>query len=160
MAISVDGWSYLGVWRLLQLGRDTETTPTFIGCHSWTLLIIPSNHCKTMHILRNNIKVTMIFLNDYVKYCNLTFIQTRGHGMLREPFCSSFSLTLWNTHFRVSWRPLVKEHIPNIGLWWHNFQKKEASVFYADCFGPSPKHQLSVSWRSLVKELILIIGQW
>ena len=116
MAISVDGWSYLGVWRLLQLGRDTETTPTFIGCHSWTLLIIPSNHCKTMHILRINIKVTRIFLNDYVKYCNLTFIQTRGHGMLREPFCSSFSLTLRNTHFRVLWRPLVKEHIPNIGL--------------------------------------------
>ena len=26
-------------------------------------------------------------------------------------------VALQKTHFRVSWRPLVKEHIPNIGLW-------------------------------------------
>ena len=34
-----------------------------------------------------------------------------------------------NTHFWVLCTHLVKEHIPNIGLWWHNFHKKGGSVF-------------------------------
>ena len=36
-----------------------------------------------------------------------------------------------NSHFRVKWRPLIKECIPNIGLWWHIFWRKKG---VAECF--------------------------
>ena len=37
-----------------------------------------------------------------------------------------------NTHFRVLWRPLVRERIPNIGLWCNNFPtKREGGAFFS-----------------------------
>ena len=35
--------------------------------------------------------------------------------------CVCVSVTIQNTHFRVSWRLLVEGYIANIGLQWHNF---------------------------------------
>ena len=37
--------------------------------------------------------------------------------------CVCLFVTSQNILFPRSWRPLVKEHIHNIGLWWHNFPK-------------------------------------
>ena len=64
----------------------------------------------------------------------------------------------WNTHFRVSWRPLVEESIPYIGLWWNNFSKKGGSFFFprlfkrtvldqptVDCGGVSTERSLAVA---------------
>ena len=39
-------------------------------------------------------------------------------------------VTLQNTHFRVSWKPLVKKRNPNIGILWQNFQKKRGGLFF------------------------------
>ena len=36
-----------------------------------------------------------------------------------------------NTHCRRSWRPLVKDCVPNIGLGWHNFPKKGGVFFFS-----------------------------
>ena len=43
-------------------------------------------------------------------------------------------VTLQNTHFHVSRRPLVEERCPNMGLRWHNFQKRAIHFFYWDCW--------------------------
>ena len=37
--------------------------------------------------------------------------------------CCMLHFVCPSEHCRVSWRPLAKEHIPNIGLWWQNYQK-------------------------------------
>ena len=42
-------------------------------------------------------------------------------------------MPLRNTYFWVSRRLLVEEHIPNIGLWWNNFQKKRGIRFFSIC---------------------------
>ena len=38
-------------------------------------------------------------------------------------FLDNLNVRFWtNTNFSVLWRTLAQEHIPNIGLWWHNCQ--------------------------------------
>ena len=60
-----------------------------------------------------------------------------------EPQCPSVCIfvTLRNTHFQVSWRPLVDEWIPNICLWLHIFKKRGACFFPKNVktrgFGPA-----------------------
>ena len=44
--------------------------------------------------------------------------------------CVCLSVPSRNTHFRRSCRPLVEDRVPNIGLGWHNFQKKAGSNFF------------------------------
>ena len=58
------------------------------------------------------------------------------------------SVTLRNTHFQMSWRPLGKECISNICLWWHSFQKK-------GCGSPG----FFPSWRVLKCTLLWIVGK-
>ena len=77
-----------------------------------------------------------------------------------------------NTHFRVSWRLLVKGRIANIGLWsrffWMIFTDsalRSGSVIESPClfvclFEPSQNTHFRVSWRLLVKGCIANIGLW
>ena len=52
------------------------------------------------------------------------WLRPLGHDSHQVAMSVCMFLTLWNTDLQVSWRPLVKERISNIGLWWQNFQKR------------------------------------
>ena len=67
-------------------------------------------------------------------YCHVHWIDplVRFSPRVAMSVCLSVCLSVPSptTHFRVLWRLLVKERIPNIGLWWHNFQKQRACNFF------------------------------
>ena len=77
------------------------------------------------------------------------------------------SATNQNTHFRRSWRPLVKDRVPNIGLGWHNFPKKvfflllSLDIVKRRGFAPLPPQTHTSGnklWRPLVEDCVPNIG--
>ena len=65
-------------------------------------------------------------------YCHVHLIDplVRFSPRVAMSVCLSVCLSVPspNTHFRVLWRLLVKERIPNIGLWWHNKKNKTIKI--------------------------------
>ena len=57
-------------------------------------------------------KISVAIFTDSAHWAD-SLIESRCPSVCR-------SVTIQNTHFRVSWRLLVDGRMANIGLWWHN----------------------------------------
>ena len=55
--------------------------------------------------------------SKFFMQCGFHWLGPLGRVSHRVAMSVCMYVTLWNTHFWVSWRPLVEELIPNIGLW-------------------------------------------
>ena len=136
---------------ILKYGVKLICTWCYFFCHSWDYIVL---YWTSQKFLKNRLLIPLpniselyfwpdlvwgkvpwrtgldlVHMGDswWVLGCLFHWLGPLGRVSHRVAMSVCVFLTLQNTHFRVLWRPLVKERIPNIGLWWHNFQKKGGS---------------------------------
>ena len=107
---SCDPWSTV-VWEVLA-GRwgkvvDFEYINKDIGPNEW---------CNILNITLIKSKQSRVIIHSSVFH----WLGPLGRVSYRVAMSMCLCVPSQNTHFRVSWRPVVKEPIPNIGLWWPN----------------------------------------